>query len=76
MAQLIVRNIDAAIVRRLKRNAAEHGRSAEEEHREILRRALGGKQPPVPDFKSLLLGIPGGDELFARPRDLGRKIDL
>lgn len=40
MAQLIVRNLDDELVARLKRRAAEHGRSAEAEHREILRQAL------------------------------------
>jgi plasmid stability protein len=40
MAQLIVRNLDDELVVRLKRRAAEHGRSAEAEHREILRLAL------------------------------------
>jgi plasmid stability protein len=40
MAQLIVRNLDEDLVVRLKRRAAEHGRSAEAEHREILRQAL------------------------------------
>ena len=40
MAQLIVRNIDAGLVARLKLRAAQHGRSAEAEHREILRQAL------------------------------------
>lgn len=76
MAQLIVRNIEASIVRQLKRNAAEHGRSAEEEHREILRAALGPKHPRAPDFKTLLDAIPPGDETFARERDLGRAIEL
>ena len=33
-------NLDDEVVRRLKRRAAEHGRSAESEHREILRAAL------------------------------------
>ena len=32
MAQLIVRNLDDEIVRRLKRRAAERGRSVEAEH--------------------------------------------
>lgn len=40
MAQLTVRNINAQVVRALKRRAAAHGRSAEAEHREILRAAL------------------------------------
>jgi antitoxin FitA len=40
MAQLIVRNLDEEFVARLKLRAAEHGRSAEAEHREFLRQAL------------------------------------
>jgi plasmid stability protein len=40
MAQLTVRNVDDRVVRALKRRAADHGQSAEAEHREILRRAL------------------------------------
>jgi plasmid stability protein len=48
MAALTVRNLDEDIVRRLRIRAAEHGRSAEAEHREILRFALsaeGDRQP-------------------------------
>ena len=40
MTQLTVRNISAHIVRTLKQRAAAHGRSAEAEHREILRDVL------------------------------------
>ena len=40
MAQLTVRNVNEQIVHALKRRAAAHGRSAEAEHREILRAAL------------------------------------
>jgi len=40
MAQLTVRNIAEHLVRTLKQRAAKHGRSAEAEHREILRQAL------------------------------------
>jgi antitoxin FitA len=42
MATLTVRNLDDALVRQLRIRAAEHGRSAEAEHREILRVALTG----------------------------------
>jgi antitoxin FitA len=42
MATLTVRNLDDALVRQLRIRAAEHGRSAEAEHREILRMALTG----------------------------------
>jgi antitoxin FitA len=40
---LIVRNVDDELVRRLKMRAARHNRSAEAEHREILRQALSGE---------------------------------
>jgi plasmid stability protein len=40
MAQLIVRNLDDAVKRKLQRRAAEHGRSMEEEVRDILRDAV------------------------------------
>jgi antitoxin FitA len=51
MAQLIVRHLDAELVARLKMRAAEHGRSAEAEHREILRQALA--EEPRRSFKEL-----------------------
>jgi antitoxin FitA len=44
MATLTVRNLDEALVRRLRIQAAEHGRSAEAEHREILRASLIGSE--------------------------------
>ena len=40
MAQLLVRNISDALAKTLKQRAAEHGVSAEEEHRRILQEAL------------------------------------
>ncbi|MCS6780437.1 MAG: plasmid stabilization protein [Geminicoccaceae bacterium] len=40
MATLIVRQLDEALVRRLKERAAAHGRSAEAEHRAILEEVL------------------------------------
>jgi plasmid stability protein len=40
MAQLTVRKVNEQIIRALKQRAAAHGRSAEAEHREILRAAL------------------------------------
>jgi antitoxin FitA len=42
MATLTVRNLDEAVVRRLRVRAAEHGRSAEAEHRDILQTVLLG----------------------------------
>lgn len=40
MSTLTVRNLDEDVVKRLRIRAAENGRSAEAEHREILRAAL------------------------------------
>jgi plasmid stability protein len=40
MAQLVVRNIEAGVKTRLKRRAERHGRSMEEEVRDILRDAV------------------------------------
>ncbi len=40
MATLTVRNLDDDLVRRLRIRAAENGRSAEAEHRDLLRLAL------------------------------------
>jgi len=40
MASLHVRNVDDAVVAKLKERAARNGRSAEAEHREILKRSL------------------------------------
>lgn len=44
MATLTVRNLDEDLVKRLRLRAAEHGRSAEAEHREILRASLVGSE--------------------------------
>lgn len=48
---LHVRNLDDELIARLKRRAARHGRSAEAEHREILRRALADEA--APSFETL-----------------------
>ena len=44
MAQLTVRNVPEEIARALRVRAARHGRSAEAEHRLLLREALGTGQ--------------------------------
>ena len=40
------RNLDDALIAKLKQRAARHDRSAEAEHREILRQALAGDDEP------------------------------
>lgn len=76
MAQLLVRDIEGDVVRELKLRAAQHGRSAEEEHRQILREALRSKGSS--SLKGLLLAIPdvGDDRDFERPPDRGRPVEL
>ena len=44
MAQLTVRNISEELVQALERKAAANGRSAEAEHRALLREALFGTE--------------------------------
>ena len=47
MAQFIVRSIENTVKQRLQRRAARHGRSMEEEVREILRSAVNQDDEPV-----------------------------
>jgi antitoxin FitA len=77
MNQLIVRNLEDKVVRELRLRAARHGRSAEAEHREVLREALfppKGKR----SLKELLLAMPpvGEDSDFERSPDPGRDVEL
>jgi antitoxin FitA len=69
VANLIVRDIDESLVRALKQRAAQHGRSAEAEHREILASVLRG--PRKRRLAEVLAAIPnvGRDEDFARVED-------
>ena len=78
MVSITVRNLDARLQQRLRRRAAQHGRSLEEEARDILRAALGREaaldQETIPArnlgtaiherFKAL-----GGVELELPPRE-------
>ena len=54
--QLVVRNIDEELALALKRAAAAHNRSAEAEHREILKAALAHPRPR--SFKEVLASMP------------------
>ena len=72
MAQLIVRDLEEAVVRALKVRAAKKGVSAEAEHRSILREVLLGRSSR--SFKDALLAMPdvGTDADFAIARDFDR----
>ena len=73
VAQLIVRNLDEDLVQRLKYRAAAHGRSTEEEHRQLLRQVLRPE-----GLGAALLAMPdvGADTDFERQSDLPRELDL
>jgi plasmid stability protein len=47
LAQLVVRNLESAVKERLQRRAKHHGRSMEEEVREILRNAVHEESAPA-----------------------------
>lgn len=67
MAQVVVRQLEEDVKARLKRRAARHGRSMEEEAREILRNAVRTKSGPA--------GGPGS-RIAARFRKTGLDADL
>ncbi len=66
MANLVVRNIDNEVVNALKARAGQHGVSAEEEHRKILKSVL--LHPKKRSFAETLKSIPnvGEDSDFKR----------
>jgi plasmid stability protein len=65
----VVRNLPDELVKALKQRAAKHDRSAEQEHREILRAALLG--PRRRGLAEVLAAMPnvGRDEDFTRTPD-------
>ncbi len=77
MPQILIRQLDGAIVRKLRAKAAAEGVSAEEEARRILRRSLVGDVPQMPliDF---LRTMPDAedDRIFVRRKRRPRRVDL
>lgn len=78
MPQLIVRQIEEKVVKKLKQQAGEHGVSMEEELRRILRESLFGKADRRRSFKEALLAMPnvGRDADFGRAPQLERPVEL
>jgi plasmid stability protein len=78
MPQLLVRDLEPAVVNKLRRRAAELGVSMEETHRRLLRSALAGDHPgPQKDFLAYLCSIPpGGGSEFPRAADRPRRIEF
>lgn len=67
MAQVVVRQLEEDVKLRLKRRAESHGRSMEEEVREILRNAVRTKSRPAAGL---------GSRIAARFRTTGLEAEL
>ncbi len=67
MAQIIVRDLEDDVKARLKRLADRHGRSMEEEVRDILRNAAKAENRPMPKL---------GSRIAARFAKTGLTVDL
>jgi plasmid stability protein len=78
MRQLLVRQVEEKVVRKLKQQAGQHGVSMEEEHRRILREALLRPSNKKRSFKEFLLAMPdvGEDLDFERGPQLDRPVEL
>lgn len=81
MASITIRNLDDDIKQRLRVRAAEHGRSMEEEARDILRRVMSEGAPPRDLAASIRARIASADrvdldlparEAMPEPPRLGR----
>lgn len=62
MASITIRHLEDSLKRRLRIRAAEHGRSMEEEAREILRQVVGESAPPgnlAAAIRSRVAGVGG-----------------
>jgi plasmid stability protein len=79
MAQILVRNLEDQIKGRLQNLAKRHGRSMEEEAREILRNALREEEAPKRGLGSEMVAMFSGsgvylDEPIAEIRDMRMEI--
>ncbi len=77
MPQILIRQLNDSIVRKLRARAAAEGVSAEEEARRILRRSLVGDVPKMP-LTEFLRTMPevGADDIFRRPKRQQRRVSL
>ncbi len=67
MGQLVVRNIESTVKAKLQRRAKRHGRSMEEEVRDILRNAVHDEESPA---------VALGSEIAAVFSKIGLKADI
>lgn len=78
MPQLLVRDIETAVVKKLRSRAAAQGVSVEEAHRRLLRSALiGDNLGPKSNFIEYLQSIPRCEDVkFPRTGDFPRRVEL
>ncbi|SCB58177.1 Plasmid stability protein [Rhizobium aethiopicum] len=72
MASMTIRNLDDGLKQRLRLRAATHGRSMEDEARDILRTALATSESPAPNLADAIRArvvSAGGVELDIPPRE-------
>lgn len=72
MASMTIRNIDDQLKTRLRMRAASHGRSMEDEARDILRAALSTEKRPSPNLDATIrarMAQSGGVQLDLPPRE-------
>ena len=71
MASITIRNLDDNLKRRLRIRAAEHGRSMEEEAREIIRQGVGSAVGPenLGELIQRRFAALGGVDLPLPPRE-------
>ena len=77
MPQILIRRLDAHVIRKLRAKAVANGVSAEEEARRILRRSLVGEIPALSliDFIRTMPDV-GDGRIFRRPKRKLRKVKL
>ena len=76
MASITIRRLDDAVKTKLRLRAASHGRSMEEEAREILKAGLSAKRLPQHNLSESIRRYVepfGGVELALPPRDAVRR---
>ena len=77
MPQILIRQLNSDVVRKLRAKAAAEGVSAEEEARRILRRSLVGDVPSMPliDFLRTMPDV-DDDSIFRRRKRQPRTVAL
>lgn len=72
MATMTIRNLDDTVKQRLRMRAAQHGRSMEDEARDILRTSLSAETPQAASLVGAIrarMKPHGGVDLELPPRD-------